>query len=300
MPDRKPLKELFFAKEKYNPVCDRTDYAENKIEVLEKGPVRGGLRIQGTLTLGPAIKVDYEQDIFLYADSRRIDFCTKIRPSGKHYRLRVCFASTLRKPEIIHEIPLGQEVRCEGEFPAQNWVNYLESDRGFIVLNRGLAGNNFQNGVAMISLFRSVAMDTEKNTEGCFCEGRAHCFEYAVIPYVHQETINPVEEGQIYNAPAITTWNRGNNSQLVEQSFVEMDAKNVSLSMFRREDKGYLLRLYETQAKSVKGMMSISLPVKLIVETDGLGEHELSVMPVDAGKVRIAFKPFEIRTFRLY
>jgi alpha-mannosidase len=295
MPASVHFKQYFFAKTKHSCPCDRTDYQKNKIEIIERGPVRAGLKISGTLTLNESQKVPYEQYIYLYENLRRIDFAVRIFPSGRQYRLRSCFATLFKKPRITHEIPFGVESRVSGEFPALNWVNYVEKKQGLLVLNKGLPGNNFQDGVAMISLFRSVAMEPVENSKGSYLVGQDHFFEYAVIPYTSQTPISPAMEGMCYNTrvPAVCT----HSGSATERSFLQVTPANIMVSGFYQNGNGLVIRIYESEGRPAQGSLKLTLPIVNVNETDCVGNVIHENLPLTKNQIILTLKPFEIKTF---
>jgi alpha-mannosidase len=295
MPASVHFKQYFFTKTKHSCPCDRTDYQKNKIEIIERGPVRAGLKISGTLTLNESQKVPYEQYIYLYENLRRIDFAVRIFPSGRHYRLRSCFATSLKKPRILHEIPFGVESRVPGEFPALNWVNYVEKKRGLLVLNKGLPGNNFQEGVAMLSLFRSVAMEPVENSKGSYLEGQEHFFEYAIIPYTSKMPISPATEGLCYNTPVPAVTARSNS--VMERSFLQVTPSNIVVSGFYQNASGLVIRAYESEGRPTQGYLRLTLPIINVNETDCVSNVIRENLPLTKNQIKLSLKPFEIKTF---
>ena len=74
--------------------------------------------------------------------------------------------TTLAEGVITQEIPFGAIERPKGEFPAQNWMDYSDGQKGVAVLNRGLPGNNVDDDVMLLSLLKCTA------TEGGLRRGR--------------------------------------------------------------------------------------------------------------------------------
>ena len=298
MPERIRYKQLYFECTDYYAPSARTDAVPCAVEVLERGPVRAGLKVSGQLSMGRALCVAFEQSVFLYDALRRIDFTTRIFPRGKRYRLRACFATPFRKPTITHEIPCGAEQRPAEECPALNWADYRERGRGLLVLNRGLPGNNFQDGVAMLSLFRSVTSDLIGNMDGAYEEGEEHVFEYAAIPYVGDAAVEPALEGQCYNRPPQAGVVR--SAPLATRSFLDISPANVILSAFYRTQAGYVLRVYESAGRRTRVQALIRLPVRDASPTNALGQEQGASVSLENGVLSFDLRPFEIRTYRLH
>ena len=95
--------------------------------------------------------------IRIYNGLRRIEIRTRILNNEKFVRYQVLFPTTVKNGKIIHEIPFGSIERPNGiEFPAQNWADYSDGEKGLAVLNRGLPGNLTSDSTMMLSLMRSA------------------------------------------------------------------------------------------------------------------------------------------------
>ena len=93
----------------------------------------------------------------LYAGLRRIDIHTKILNSEKFVRYQVMFPTTIKNGQIVYDIPFGSIERPNGiEFPAQNWADYSDGEKGLALLNRALPGNLTSDSTMMLSLMRSA------------------------------------------------------------------------------------------------------------------------------------------------
>ncbi len=124
----------------------------------------------GTLTRGPVFaeftvshplgEGEFHTTIRLYHGLRRIDIRTRILNQNERlcaiarsFPPRSATVSTRTKsPSAPSCAPTGIE------FPAQNWVDCSEGDRGVALLNRGLPGNNIAEGTLMLSLLRSTSI----------------------------------------------------------------------------------------------------------------------------------------------
>ncbi|HXE53339.1 MAG TPA: glycoside hydrolase family 38 C-terminal domain-containing protein, partial [Tepidisphaeraceae bacterium] len=86
----------------------------------------------------------------------RIEITTTLVNRNRYVRYRALFPTNIRDGRNFEAIPLGAIERPEAiEFPAQDWVNYGNSDRGVALLNDGLPGNVVTDGTIMVSLLRS-------------------------------------------------------------------------------------------------------------------------------------------------
>jgi len=271
----------------------------NKVEIIEKGPVRVTIKVEGILSFWE-VKVKFIQYIYLYSELNRIDFKTKILPSGKHYRIRVCFPTSIRNGKIYHGIPFGSIEREEGEFPAQNWIAYGNEERGICLLNQGLPGNNVTEGVMMLSLMRSVAMEYKGPSKGAFEEGIFHTFNYSIVPYSKRSFSSFTKRGWEFNSPLISLELNSIKERLpLEKSFIKLQPSNIVLSGLRRVENGILMRLYEAEGKECKAKIEFFKELKEVEETDFLGRGKRKIEKVKENMIESAFSPYQIKTFEL-
>jgi len=271
----------------------------NKVEIIEKGPVRILIKVEGILSFWE-VKVKFIQYIYLYSELNRIDFKTKILPSGKHYRIRVCFPTSIKNGEIYHGIPFGSIERPEGEFPAQNWIAYGNEEKGICLLNQGLPGNNVTDGVMMLSLMRSVAMEYKGPSKGAFEEGISHTFNYSIVPYSRKFFSSFARKGFEFNNPLVN-WelNSIKDGFPLKKSFIKVQPSSIILSSLRKIEDKVLIRLYEAEGKECKAKIEFFKELKEVEETDFLGRGKRKIEKVKENMIEPAFSPYEIKTFKL-
>ena len=129
----------------------------------------------------------------VYPGIRRIDFQTQLVNEDKYVRYRVLFPTTIADGRRFDEIPFGAIERPEQqEYPAQNWTDYSDGNKGLALLNRGLPGNNVADGTLMLSLLRSARISAYPFIGG-FEPGESsdlglelgveRTFDYALVPH---------------------------------------------------------------------------------------------------------------------
>ncbi|MCX8183564.1 MAG: glycosyl hydrolase-related protein [Crenarchaeota archaeon] len=283
------------------------DYVESrnmpvKIEVLEEGPVRATVRVSGVLRFWVGISIAFTQLIHLYDGLRRIDFETRLKPSGKQYRVRVCFPTSIRNGTIRHEIPFGHVERPEGEYPAQSWIDYSDCEKGLCVVNCGLPGNNVVDNVATISLLRSVAFEYKGVSEKGFEEKIQHSFKYSLIPFKKNDPgYMPWNHAAEANNMLIAkTVSRGNGPLPPKHSFFRVEPGSVVLSSLTRDGEHTLVRVYEAKGSKTSCRILTTLPFKQAVEVDCLNRETGRGVETQGGTVRLEMNNFEIKTVRLF
>ncbi|MBI4243358.1 MAG: hypothetical protein HY606_04635 [Planctomycetes bacterium] len=270
----------------------------HEIEVVEKGPVRLTVRVKGKISFW-ANTWGYIQYIYLYNNIQRIDFRTELIPTGRHYRVRVCFPTNIEDGKIRYEIPFGIQERPEGEYPALNWIDYSDNSKGICLINKGLPGNNVTDRVMMLSLFRAIDMGPRKHkSETGYAEGKKQVFEYSLVPFsVDDDNYHPALYGKEVNLPVITRV--GNiGKKLIEKSFFKLYPDNVIISKIERLKEGVLIRIYESEGKETEYNLQLPIQLSHIYQTNCLKENYVPIEN-DGDNIKGFINPFELKTFWL-
>ena len=83
---------------------------------------------------------------------------TMLINEDERVRYRMALPTSLPEGTITQEIPFGAIERPAGEFPAQNWMDYSDTDHGIALLNRRPPGNCVDHGVVLLSLLKAKAL----------------------------------------------------------------------------------------------------------------------------------------------
>ncbi len=272
----------------------------NGFKVIETGPVRLTVKIEGKIAFW-ATTWEYTQYIYLYDNIRRIDFKTEFIPAGKQYRIRVCFPTNIRNGRVLYEIPFGIQERPQGEYPAMNWIEYKDEDKGLCLLNRGIPGSNVTDRVLMLSLFRAVDMGPGKyECQSGYGIGKKQVFEYSLIPFVKgDEDYKPWLHGYEFNHPVVTRAGVLKKEVKPEKSLFSLTPDNVVLSCLRNLGDKILVRIYEAEGKGGEFELRFPSGFSSVYETNSLGENPVQVK-LSGKSLRGMLKPFEIKTFLGY
>lgn len=248
------------------------------VEVTQKGAV-GFWRI----------RVDFETRIRFSPSTPRIEYRTRILPSGRHYRLRVAFPTRFREGVIRHEIPFGIQERGPHEHVAQNWVDVSDGTGGVAVLNRGIPGNTVCDGVVLLSLFRSAAMEYKAPSDASFNDGVPHTFEYAVMVHGGAAEADVVREGWLFaRRPVFLP-----HTPAAPGAGWALDVAGAVISALRRTDAGVFVRLYEATGRPYTGSLRLPDGIVSVARTDGLA------LPVEASRRCAGVLPVTLRPFQL-
>ena len=268
----------------YRENNDGLAYRSPVFATVESAEIRRSEReciiIQKGYLLYWRLKVDFTLTISMDDISPLLKFKLEADPQGKYYRMRAAFPTTLKDGAVHHGIPGGIQQRDNCEYPAEGFMHASGNDCGLFLLNRGIPGNNTDaNGVMMLSLFRSIAMEYKCPSEGSFNNGVHHTFEYAILPH-DGEMYSP------YNAAVIENYLRPLQTADTDiaESLIELPP-DVKLFAMRKHPQGIFMRIGEVWGKTAQ----YELPCSYI-PADGLEQ------PIgEITKNTLVFRPFEIK-----
>jgi alpha-mannosidase len=263
-------------------------------EVVEDGPLRTTIRARGALRYW-RLRVEFTQQIVLYHRLRRIDFRTELTGHGKHYRVRVAFPTSIRRGRIVHSIPNGQLERPEGEFPGQGWLSYGDDAATVYLCNRGLPGANVTDGVLLLSLLRSAAMEYKGESAQAFEDGVHHSFSYSVFPADAAHPLEPWWEAEALNSPPLTV--AAADVRPGREPRVRLEPGNVVLAALYRDGDALTARLYEAAGNTCRAEFWLA-GLRACLETDALS-FAGDPIPVRDGAIHLDFSPFQTKTLRL-
>ena len=274
----------------------------------------------GTLTTGPVYSEfrvahpfdsgKFEETIRMYADLRRIECRIRLVNNEKYVRYQALLPTTIKNGKSVHEIPFGAIERPSGiEFPAQNWVDYGDGQRGLAVLNFGLPGNVVTDGTMMVSLLRAHTLgaygfgggyEPGMSSDSGFQLGKERTMRFALLPHSRDwSDAGVVQESRQFLDPLITRVVAPHEGPLPSRwGLLNLDADNVQLSDLKpARGGGIILRVYETAGKAAsQKRLALHAGVSSAREINLL-EDPGRALEVEDGGIRLDLHPFEIKTF---
>ena len=275
---------------------------------------------QGTVVKGPVFSEfhiehplgdnAFESTVRMYAGLRRIEITTRLLNRDQHVRYRVLFPATVTGGTNVQEIPFGAVERPQNrEFPAQNWIDLSNSQRGVALINRGLPGNNVADNKLILSLLRSVQIQAydhvggfENQTSESGLElGKEFVFHYALMPHEGDwQKAGVYREGLEFNNPLIVRTAASSGGSLPNVwGALEVSPANVVLSAFKPSTSGdTIVRVYEADGEATTATIRIHGTV-LTANEANLMEEPGNKVSVKKDTMQFTLHPFEIKTFRL-
>lgn len=280
-----------FYQEKMREVTDLTEFS-----VKECGTVR--------LVLHMAWKYmnsEIEQDMILYAHSRRIDFVTEAEYHERHQLLKAAFPVDIRTTYGTFDVQYGNVRRpnhwntswdqAKFETVAHRFADLSEYGYGVSLLNDCKYGHDVKDNVLRITLIKAATYPDHSQDQG------HHVFTYSLLPhdgdFVQGKT---VQEASGLNMPLHVTAGR---TELPFESFIAFDCECVELDAVKKtEDGRYIaVRFHDFTGGSHKLTLKTGFGWKRSCLCD-LRERPLEDWKEsgDTGELSMTVKPYEIVT----
>ena len=267
-----------------------------EMTVLESGGLRAVLRVRRKL-----LHSDFQQDICLNAGSGRLDFVTHVDWRELHRLLKVEFPVDVLAEEAINEIQFGYVKRPTHrsrqydadryEVCNQRYSALCDESHGAAVINDCKYGVSMNGNALQLSLLRASASPEMRADNG------PHDFTYAISAWEGSFLDSPVvREAYDLNVPLVSV-----PGFCPSFSAFSVDAANIWIDTVKPAEDGsgdWILRLYEAKKADTACTLTVNLPVRSASLCD-LMENETDRIPCQQGRIRLHFKPFEIKTLRL-
>jgi alpha-mannosidase len=250
--------------------------------------------------------------IRIFKGLHRIEIRTKILNTEKFVRYQVLFPTTIKNGKTVHEIPFGSIERPNGiEFPAQNWADYSDGEKGLTLLNRGLPGNLTSDSTMMLSLMRSARIasygygggyERGMSSDTGLMVDREIDFDYAVVPHTGDwRQGEAYRHGLEYNNPLLCRKAGTHAGKLSKVwGLLEVSKPNVVITALKQaEDGSTILRLYEASGTATPGVVIKSRAKISSANEANLIEDTGKELKIVANNVQFDLAPFEIKTFKL-
>jgi alpha-mannosidase len=271
--------------------------------IVRRGPVFSEIEVEHPLGSN-----SFATSARLYHGIPRVDFTTRILNNESFVRYRLLVPTAIKNGRNCQEIPFGAIERPNAqEFPAQNWIDYSDDERGVALCNRGLPGNNVADGTLMLSLIRSTRVDVywgveaEKSNTGLEL-GKELTFHYSLSPHAGDwRTAGVYRTGLEVNNPLIVRKMATHAGTLPKTwGLLEVSPGNVVLSALKpAKDGATVIRVYEASGQATTGA-TIKLHAKVISANEAnLMEDSSAKVKVQQNTLQFDLHPFEIKTFKL-
>src|SRR5579862_1658165 len=237
---------------------------------------------------------------------RRIDIETTLLNKDMHVRYQVLFATAIKGGKNVQEVAYGAIERPMGvEFPANNWVDYGNGDRGVGLLNAAMPGNLVTDGTMMLSLLRSVNLGDYNGGDSSdtgFELDTPRTLRYSLVPHAGDwRQARLAQAGQEFNSPLLAFKAEPHKGALPSTwGLLQIAEPNVVVTSVRPgPDHTLIVRLYESWGKAMDGV-AVRINAKVAgADEANLLEDTTGRLQVKGNAVMIDLHPFEIKTLKL-
>jgi alpha-mannosidase len=279
--------------------------------IIESGP----LRVRVSLRYEKFRHSTIEQEIMVYADSRRIDLKTTSDLHDRELLLKVWFHFDINSDKAVYDIPFGNMERptttnmswdkSKFEVPMQKWADISESNYGVAVLNDGrygTAGEQSSLGlsIAKTPIYPDYATEDEPST-----------FTFSIYPHLGDWKVARVaQRAYELNAPIMimkgktrtSGSSREENHRSTEKSFINIDSDNIMLEAVKEseDDSSMIIRLFENQ--NMRGTVRLDFwkNIKAVSCTDLIENSTITKDLESTGRtVLVPYRNYEVITLRI-
>src|SRR5690606_23943228 len=257
---------------------DRTEKVEGveSIEIVEQGPLRVAVQIKRKYRSSTI-----HQNVYLYSESKRIDFDTWIDWHEQHILLKAAFPVNVLSPVATFDVQWGNVQRATHrntswdwarfETCAHKWADLSEGNYGVALLNDCKYGYDIHDSVIRLSLIKSATSPDPTADQG------EHFFTYSLLPHEGdwRETVIPAASD--FNDPLILRRVQGTSgSSEALGALVWTDTPNVVIETIKQAEdgNGIIVRLYEDHRYRGRFTLNTSFALAKVYHCNLLEENE--------------------------
>jgi alpha-mannosidase len=261
------------------------------IEVVERGPQRGALRITRRVDNSTIV-----QSVRLWANSARIDFATRFDWRDRRILVKARFPLLVHAEQATFECAFGVCRRpthantswdaAKFEVPVHRFLDLSEPGYGAALLNDGRYGCHARGNELGLSLLRSPILPDKLADEG------EQSLTYALFPHPGDWVAGGVlAEAEDLNRPLLHAPLAGAADGA--RAFLRLSGQPVALGALKpaEDGDGLILRVYEPYG--ARGAVTIEPPPGWTIA------GEVSLLEDPIAPPSDAIRPFEVRSFRL-
>lgn len=247
------------------------------------------------------------QTVYLYANSRRIDFETRVEWHQRHQILKAFFPLDVHASQATYEIQFGHVTRpthantswdaAKFEVCAQKWADIGENGYGISLLNDCKYGHSAQGSTLSLSLLKGATYPNPEADQG------SHVFTYSLLPHEGDfREAGTIREAYSLNQPLMAVPTDGCGQLPGCFSLISCDQPGVIIETVKQAEDGdgIIVRMYEAFDRRVRANLTVGLPFSQVTVCD-LMEQPLADAEINVSgqTITIPVKNFEIVTLRI-
>ncbi|MBQ4245053.1 MAG: alpha-mannosidase [Clostridia bacterium] len=267
-------------------------------EVAADGAVMIVLRSEFTVGDGTSLK----QDMICYADSPRIDFHTLVDWQSPHRLLKAGFDLDISAPKARCEIQFGAIERPTTENNSLEVAKFEVCNRNFTDLSEPSFGaailNDCKYGISLADCNLRLSLHRGGNHPTVNADAGVHEMTYSLLVhgggFTAENVVLPAYE---LNVPAVCV-----KGSADIDSFAKTDKQNIIIDTVKPaedDSNAFVLRLYECEGTKTNSNVTLPADAVRAVLTNML-EDEREDIPCENGILNLTFRPFEIKTVKIY
>ncbi len=282
-----------------SPYYKQKMWSVDNVEVFE--PITDGARA-GFKIVRKFLSSTITQHMFLYENSRRIDFETVVDWKEKHIVLKTAFPVNVHTDKAVYETQFGYLERpthentpydaAKFEVCAHKFADISEDDYGVALLNDCKYGHNTEGNVLKLTMLKAGTYPNEA------ADIEVHYFTYSLYPHAgNHKQGEVVQNAYLLNKPLVAFKALGDGSLASEFSIVSCDKKNVIIDTVKKAENSdaIVVRAYDAYNRRGKAEFTFGFNIKKAYLCDML-ENKLSEIPVRDNKIELNVSTFEIVT----
>ncbi|MCE5269858.1 glycosyl hydrolase-related protein [bacterium] len=289
----------------------------DKIEVVERGPVRATVRVRRSF-LGPTkprrqLATSFPSSFFsteisLYRDEPLVEVRCRIEWWEDQVLAKTAWELNVKSDSAYYETP-GAAIarpttranswdRARFEVPGLRWADLSEGAFGVSLLSRSKYGYDTEGGRLRLTLLKSPLWPDPSADRG------SHEITYAIYPHAGDwREAATVQRAAEYCTPLLFHCGVNHPGRLPgdQAGFLSVSPAQVELGAFKaaEDGDGFVLRCYESTGKACRAEVNLP-PGAVRACTCSPLEEPGAELALSGGKVSFDLGPFESRTIRVY
>ena len=284
-----------------------SDYYKQKMWVLDEDAViepaidgsRAGFKI-----IKSYMHSTITQCLWLYSESRRIDFQTEIDWHEHHQILKAAFPLDVLSSTATYDIQFGHVQRpthentswdkAKFEVYGHKWVDISESGYGVSLLNDCKYGYNTEGSTLKLTMLKCGTYPNPEADQG------RHVFTYSLVPHIGDfRSAGIIQEAYALNQPLVATKSCGSGTLPGTFSLVSCDQPGIIIETVKKAeaDNGMIVRMYEAFGGRCTANITVAPGFSKAYLCD-LMENELQELSMVDNRVTLPMSNFEVTTLK--
>jgi len=263
--------------------------------------LRWPYRVEGENKIFKYRTLSLIKQIFIYPNSKRIDFKIKMKNEHTGVRVGIKFKYSGRKKRVFCDAPFGFVERKDGRYPCARALDIGDEKRGAVIINFGNPEYSVKGKEVCMILFRSISKLSD-GTAGPIIpvpdaeEKKEMKFEYAIFlrNEFNKEVVKQIDS--FLFKPLIFPKKAKFNVEVLPENVRVLSIRKIS-------NRKFVVRVCECIGEKTKVVFRFGKQIKNVKILDLNEEKEIQELKdkvtVKKGMVLFNIEPFQIATFEI-